>query len=372
MSSAGLDYHELRTLLDDVLHGHRLAIDEAISLFKTRDRSAFLIASSADYCRKTRAGDDVTWIKNQNINCSNICVNNCGFCGFSCSPGDPEAYELTNEDIARKAKEAYSRGVTEICTVSGLHPQYTLDSYLSIYRTIRQNAPGVHIHASNPMEVAYAARKTGCSTRDVLRAFKEAGVGTLCGTAAEILVDSIRSSICPDKVSTQEWIRIIREAHELGLKSTATIMYGHCEDVADQVTHLSILRDIQDDTKGFTEFVPLSFIHPGTPIYQSGVARPGATGREDMLMIAVSRLFLDNFRNIQVSWVKLGLKMVQIGLMSGANDIGGTLYEESISQSAGAITGEYLDPAEMEYLTRDLGRRLVQRRTDYSPYDVLK
>jgi len=357
---------ELQTLLDDVLNGHRLAIPEAIRLFKTRNRSAFSIASTADLLRESITGNTVTWVKNQNINCSNVCVNQCGFCGFSCGPQDPKAFTLKEDEVGKKAQEAKERGVTEICTVSGLHPDFSLDSYLSIYRTIQNNAPAVHLHASNPMEVAYAARKSGCSTKEVLEAFKEAGVGTLCGTAAEILVDEVRNSICPDKIPTAEWVRIIKEAHECGLKSTATIMYGHCETVEDQVIHLSILRDIQDETHGFTEFVPLSFIHPGTPIFQQGLARPGATGRQDMLMIAVARLFLDNFTNIQVSWVKLGLKMVQIGLMSGANDIGGTLYEESISASAGAKAGEYLDPTEMRYFTEDLGRTLVQRRTDYS------
>lgn len=361
-----LSERNLKTLLDDVINGHRLTNTEAIALFKIRDRAAFLITSYADEMRTQKNGNRVTWIKNQNINCSNICVNQCGFCGFSCKPGDPRAFELDPEDIGKKAEEAKNRGVTEICTVSGLHPDYNLDFYTSLYRTIQKYAPEVHIHAANPMEVAYAARKSGCSTRDVLKAFKDAGVGTLCGTAAEILVDDVRKIICPDKIPTAEWARIIRESHRIGLKSTATIMYGHCESIEDQVSHLSLLREIQDETHGFTEFVPLSFIHPGTPIYKSGRARPGATGREDMLMIAVSRLFLDNFQNIQVSWVKLGLKMVQIGLMSGANDLGGTLYEESISQSAGATAGEYLDPKDMEYIVTDIGRELVQRRTDYS------
>jgi FO synthase subunit 2 len=361
------EMHDLKTLLDDVSEGHRLTCDEAIRLFKTKDRSSFLIAAAADALREKKCGDAVTWVRNQNINCSNLCVNNCGFCGFSCKPGDPQAFELTCEEIGHKAETAASRGVTEICTVSGLHPAYDLSSYLSIYETIQKHAPGVHLHASNPMEVAYAARRSGRTTREVLEAFKDAGVGTLCGTAAEILVDDVRKIICPEKIPTDEWIRIIRESHEVGIRSTATIMYGHCESVEDQVAHLEILRNIQDETHGFTEFVPLSFIHPGTPLYKSGRARPGATGREDMLMIAVSRLFLDNFTNIQVSWVKLGLKMVQIGLMSGANDIGGTLYEESISSSAGAKTGEFLDPQEMRYIAEDLGRPLVERRTDYSP-----
>ena len=360
------DFHELKTLLDDVSEGYRLTFDEATDLLKTRDRLSFLIAAAADSLREKRCGDAVTWVKNQNINCSNICVNNCGFCGFSCKSGDSRAYELTLNEIGKKAGLAASRGVTEICTVSGLHPEYDMNSYLSIYRTIREHAPDVHIHASNPMEVAYAARRSGCSSREVLEAFRDAGVGTLCGTAAEILVDNVRDIICPGKISTDEWINIIKESHDCGLRSTATIMYGHCESARDQAKHLSIIREIQDETDGFTEFVPLSFIHPGTPIYKKGIARPGATGREDMLMIAVSRLFLDNFANIQVSWVKLGLKMVQMGLMSGANDLGGTLYEESISSSAGAKTGEYLDPADMRYISEDLGRPLVERRTDYS------
>jgi FO synthase subunit 2 len=257
--------------------------------------------------------------------------------------------------------------VTEICTVSGLHPAFTLSSYLDIYRTIGSAARGVHIHASNPMEVAYAAKKSRCSTSEVLSAFREAGVKTLCGTAAEILSDPVRKIICPGKIPTAEWVRIIKEAHDLGIKSTATIMYGHCESEADRAEHLSVIRDIQDETRGFTEFVPLSFVHLKTPLYNQGIARPGATGREDLLMTAVSRLFLDNFRNIQVSWVKFGLKMAQIGLISGANDLGGTLYEESISREAGAVTGSYLDPAEMRYLASDLGRPIQERLTDYSP-----
>ena len=244
--------------------------------------------------------------------------------------------------------------------------EYDMDSYLSVYQTIRRHAPGVHIHASNPMEVAYAARRSDCSTREVLEAFKDAGVGTLCGTAAEILVDDIREIICPGKITTDEWIKIIKESHDCGLRSTATIMYGHCESTHDQVAHLSLLREIQDETNGFTEFVPLSFIHPGTPVYKKGIARPGATGREDMLMIAVSRLFLDNFTNIQVSWVKLGLKMVQVGLMSGANDLGGTLYEREYRHQPRASAGDTWT-LQTCGISEDLGRPLVERRTDYSP-----
>ncbi len=194
---------------------------------------------------------------------------------------------------------------------------------------------------------------------------KEAGLGSLCGTAAEILVDDVRKVICPGKIPTDEWIRIIKEAHTLGIPTTATIMYGHCETVKDRISHLSILRSIQDDTRGFTEFVPLSFVHMNTPLFRKGLARPGATGREDLLMTAVSRLYLDNIDHIQVSWVKTGVKMAQIGLMAGADDLGGTMYEESISKGAGAVNTDYLDPAEMERVALDIGRTLHERDTLY-------
>jgi FO synthase subunit 2 len=356
----------LRTLLSDGISGHRLTTSEAAFLFSVRGRDIFRVAAAADEVREDVCGDMITYVRNQNINCTNICVNRCGFCGFSRGVHAPDAFLLTFEELKKQAEIAAERKVTEICSVSGLHPDYTLSSYCDIFRTIQSAAPGIHLHASNPMEVAYAARKSGCSIHDVLVSFKEAGVSTLCGTGAEILCDSVRKKICPDKILTGEWVEIITQAHMLGLKTTATIMYGHCESDADRAVHLSVIRDIQDETGGFTEFVPLSFIHYNTPLYLQGHARPGATGREDLLMTAISRLFLDNFKNIQVSWVKYGLKMAQIGLVSGANDLGGTLYEESISREAGATSGTFLDPVDMAYLASDLGRPLKERRTDYS------
>lgn len=356
----------LETLLSDCLAGHRLTTPEAAILFKVKGSDIFHVCAAADKRRHEIAGDEITFVRNQNINCTNICVNQCGFCGFSRSELDTDAYLLTSEELFRQARTATERGVTEICSVSGLHPSYTLDSYREIFLTIREAAPHIHLHASNPMEVAYAAMKSGCSTRDVLQAFKEAGVRTLCGTGAEILSDPVRKVICKDKISTSEWVRIIKEAHNAGIPTTATIMYGHCESDEDRAEHLSIIRSIQDETGGFTEFVPLSFIHHNTPLYRKGTAGPGATGREDLLMTAVSRLFLDNMRNIQVSWVKYGVKMAQIGLISGANDLGGTLYEESISREAGGTAGTFLDPAEMDHITADIGRPLKERYTDYT------
>jgi FO synthase subunit 2 len=356
---------DLRRLADRVLSGERLTGEEGLSLLQVTGRDVWKVAAAADRVREAKVGDTVTYVLNQNINVTNLCVNACGFCGFSRKPGDPDAYFHDREAIVRKAAEAKGRGVTEICTVSGLHPDFDVQSYADIYRWIGEGAPGVHIHASNPMEVAYAAGKSGISTRDALRIMKDAGLASLCGTAAEILVDEVRRVICPQKVDTATWVRIIREAHTLGIPSTATIMYGHCDSDGDRIRHLSILREIQDDTGGFTEFVPLSFIHRNTPLFRAGKARAGATGREDLLLFAVSRLYLDNIPHLQSSWVKLGPKLAQLGLIAGADDLGGTMFEESISKGAGARDTDYLDPAEMRRMAGDLGRTLRQRTTLY-------
>jgi len=355
----------LRVLLDDVKNGHRLDDDEALLLFQTRDRQVWEIAAAADELREKRAGNAVTYVRNQNINVTNLCVNSCGFCGYSKKPGDEGIYFHDRHEIQKKATKARERGVSEICTVSGLHPDFTAESYTDVYRWIHEAAPGVHLHASNPMEVAYAARKSRMTTAEVLGAMKAAGLNSMCGTAAEILVDTVRNTICSQKIPTSEWIRIIREAHAMGIRTTATIMYGHCESDKDRVAHLAVLRNIQDESGGFTELVPLSFIHMNTPIFRSGRARAGATGREDLLMVAVSRLYLDNFRNIQVSWVKEGIKMAQLGLLAGGNDLGGTMFEESISKGAGATNTDYLDPKEMQRVAEDLGRTLQRRSTLY-------
>jgi FO synthase subunit 2 len=355
----------LHTLLADVAGGHRLSCDEAILLLQVKNRLVWKIAAIADELREKRVGDVVTYVKNQNINVTNLCVNACGFCGFSKKAGEPGVYYYTKEQLQEKAALAEKRGVTEICTVSGLHPDFTAHSYLDILTWIREKAPHVHIHASNPMEVAYAASKSGWSTEKVLREMKQAGLNSLCGTAAEILDDQVRQVICPQKIDSATWVRIIREAHALDIPTTATIMYGAYEDSVARVRHLNIIRDIQDQTGGFTEFVPLSYVHLNTPLFRSGVGRSGATGREDVLMYAVSRLFLDNVRNLQVSWVKLGTKLAQLGLIAGANDLGGTLYEESISKGAGAQNPEYMDPEEMKNIVEDLGRPLRQRTTLY-------
>jgi FO synthase subunit 2 len=357
---------DVRKILRDVLGGHRLTDEEATALLEVRDRRVWDIAAAADTLREQITGNTVTYVRNQNLNVTNICVNACGFCGFSRREGDPEAFRHDRTEIRRKVALARERGVTEICTVSGLHPAFTGDTYLEILSTIRDEAPTIHIHASNPMEVAYGARTSGWTTQEMLERMKEAGLGSMCGTAAEILVDSVRERICPGKIDTATWERIIREAHATGIMTTATIMYGSGESAADRVAHLAILRQIQDDTAGFSEFVPLSFIHMNTPLFLRGSATAGATGREDILMCAVARLYLDNIDHVQSSWVKLGRKMAQLTLLAGADDLGGTMFEESISRGAGATGTDYLDPEEMRRIAGDLGRDLRQRTTLYT------
>ena len=355
----------LPTLLADVLGGHRLTEAQAFGLMTAQGRDVLRVAEAADELREQRVGDVVTYVRNQNLHVTNICKNLCGFCGFGRNAGDEGAYCCDKAAIQEQARMAYERRVTEICLLSGVHPAFTLDTFVDLLHWIHEAAPGVHIHAFSPDEVAHVAQENGWNTRDVLLRLKAEGLGTIQGTAAEILVDSVRDVICPRKIRTAEWVRIIKEAHETGLRSTATIMYGSYETARDQVEHLAILRAIQDETHGFTELVTLPFVHTNTPLYQQGIARPGPTGREDILMIAVSRLFFDNIDNIQVAWGKVGLKMTQLALLAGANDLAGTMFTDDVTGSAGGSGSDYLDPKEMERIVSDLGRSLRQRTTLY-------
>ncbi|PKL54964.1 MAG: 7,8-didemethyl-8-hydroxy-5-deazariboflavin synthase subunit CofH [Methanomicrobiales archaeon HGW-Methanomicrobiales-6] len=357
--------YSLHNLLDDTLAGHRLTEEEAVRLLSTRDRDALAIAAAADELRERKVGNVVTYVRNQNIHVTNICKNLCGFCGFGRRADDPEAFCDGMDAIREKARTAVARNVTEICLLSGVHPDYTLDSYVDLISSVRAAAPGVDIHTASPEEIAWAAERSGVPTATVIKRLREAGLGTLQGTAAEILVDEIRRVICPNKCDTATWVRIIKEAHTLGVRSTATIMYGSCESEADRARHLAILREIQDDTSGFTEFVPLSFIHEKTALYRAGLAPAGATGREDILMAAVARLFLDNFDHIQVCWGKVGTKMAEAALLSGADDFGGTMFCDDVSTDAGGEGADYFDPAEMQRIAGDLGRTLRQRTTTY-------
>jgi len=352
-------------LLDDTTHGYRLTEAEAALLLKVKGRDIWKVVAAADEVREARVGDTVTYVLNQNIHISNICKNLCGFCGFGRPAGAPGAYCDDEEILEKKINLAVSRGVTEICLLSGVNPDFTLETFEGFIALTRRLAPGVHIHAFSPDEVMHAAAKSGLSTREVLERFRAAGLGSLQGTAAEILVDEVREVICPRKVSTNEWVNVIREAHAMGIPTTSTIMYGSCESPEDQARHLGVLREIEDDTRGFTELVLLTYVHQNTPLYQAGKARAGATGREDILMTAVSRLFLDNFQNIQVAWGKLGLKTTQLALIAGANDLAGTMFSDDVTGDAGAAGSDYLDPNVMERIVSDIGRVLRQRTTEY-------
>jgi FO synthase subunit 2 len=352
-------------LLSDVLGGYRLTEKEAEFLLSAKGRDVWRITAAANEMRERRAGDIVTYVRNQNLHVTNICKNLCGFCGFGRKATDDGAYCHDKERIQVQARLAHERNVTEICLLSGVHPGFTLDTFTDIMHWVQEAAPGVHIHAFSPDEVAHAAKRGRIPTTEVIARLKEEGLGTIQGTAAEILVDSVRQVMCPRKVPVKDWVRIIREAHRADLRSTATIMYGSCETARDQAEHLGILRSIQDGTHGFTELVTLPYVHTNTPLYQQGLARAGPTGREDLLMIAVSRLFLDNFDNIQVAWGKVGLKMTQLALLSGANDLAGTMFTDDVTGDAGASGSDYLDPKDMERIVADLGRNLRQRTTLY-------
>jgi FO synthase subunit 2 len=355
----------LATLLSDILGGYRITEPEATGLLNTRDRDVFRIAAAADEMRERRTGNVVTYVRNQNLHVTNICKNLCGFCGFGRRADDEGAFCNDKAAIQEKARLALQRNVTEICLLSGVHPDFSTDTYCDILSWVLETGPHIHLHAFSPDEVAHAASVSNLSSAGVLTRLKAAGLGSLQGTAAEILVDPVRKVICPGKLNTAEWVRIIKEAHALGIPTTATIMYGSYETAKDQAEHLGILRTIQDETHGFTELVPLSYLHSNTPLYKAGISRAGATGREDMLMIAVSRLFLDNFDNIQVPLGKLGHKLAQLMLLAGGNDLAGTMFSDDVSANAGATDADYLDPAIMLRMASDLGRTLRERTTLY-------
>ncbi len=356
---------KMQQLLEDVLGGHRMTKEEGLSLLKVRDRRIWDIVSAADAMREQKAGNTVTYVRNQNVHITNICKNLCAFCGFGKPKGAEGTYLWDRETIQNSARLAKERKVTEICLLSGVHPDFTAQSYADIISWVNEIMPGADIHTASPDEIVHAAKQSGLSVREVLEMLREAGLGTLQGTAAEILVDDVRRVICPRKIDTETWVRVIKEAHAMGIKSTATIMYGSVESEADRIEHLSVIRDIQDETGGFTEFIPLSYLHQNTALYRAGLARAGATGREDMLLFAVSRLFLDNIDNLQISWGKVGRKCAQLGLLSGGNDLGGTMFTDEVSMDAGGDEADFFDPAEMERICNDIGRELRQRSTLY-------
>ena len=350
--------------------GARLDAPEIARLFAARDADCQRVIAAADELRRTTSGDVVRYVVNRNINYTNICYYRCKFCAFSKGKthealrGTP--YNLALDEVVRRAIEAWERGATEVCLQGGIHPDYTGETYLGICRAIKAAVPDMHIHAFSPLEVTQGAATLGMPIQSFLAELKAAGLGTLPGTAAEILDDEVRAIICADKVNSAEWLGVVRTAHRLGLRTTSTIMYGHIEHPLSWARHLIAVRDLQAETGGFTEFVPLPFVHMEAPMYLKGLARRGPTFREAVLMHAVARLALHpHIANIQTSWVKMGPEGAAACLKAGANDLGGTLMNESISRAAGTEHGQEFPPEAMEDLIRSLGRIPEQRTTLY-------
>ena len=357
-------------VLSGVLLGHEVGADEIETLFSARGPEVAAVASVADDLRRQAVGDTVTFVANRNINYTNVCTFKCRFCGFSKGPlslnlrGDP--YLLTLEEVQGRVREAVDRGATEICLQGGIHPDFDGDYYVDVARAVRDAAPEVHIHGFTALEVTEGARRLGEPLDRYLRRLMDAGLRTLPGTAAEILDDEIRELLCPDKIDTDEWLDAHRTAHSVGLRSNITIMFGAIESPRSWARHIVRTRDLQRETGGFTEFVPLPFVHMAAPMYLQRRARRGPTFRETLLMHAVARIAYHGWvPNIQVSWVKLGATGVAQTLQAGVNDLGGTLMDENISRAAGATHGQGLEEADFRAIVEPLGRTLEQRTTTY-------
>lgn len=362
---------DLQTVLDRAMHGERLDEAEVERLFAARGPEFTAVVQAADRLRQQVNGDTVSFVCNRNINYTNICYFKCQFCAFSKGKlsenlrGKP--YDLDPEEIERRVTEAWNRGATEVCMQGGIHPEYTGATYLDIIRTVKRAQPDMHVHAFSPLEVWQGAETLDLSLKDYLTQLKQAGLNTLPGTAAEILDDEVRQVICADKINTAQWLEVMETAHGVGFRTTATIMYGHVESPRNWARHLLRIRDLQAKTGGFTEFVPLPFVHMEAPMYLKGKARKGPSFREAILMHSVARLTLHGLiDNIQMSWVKMGHKGVVACLNAGCNDLGGTLMNESISRAAGTDHGQETSPAEMLAMIRSAERQPRQRTTLYA------
>ena len=354
--------------------GERLNEQDIVHLFASREDEVDAVTGTADGLRKQVSGNTVSYVVNRNLNYTNICSFRCRFCAFSKGKtaeslrGQP--YDLALEEVTRRVREAWKRGATEVCMQGGIHPAYTGETYLALLGAAKQAEPEIHVHAFSPLEITHGARTLGVSVERFLGRLRDAGLGSLPGTAAEILDDPVRARICRDKLKTREWLQVIEAAHRLGIRTTATIMFGHIESPISWARHLLHVRDLQARTGGITEFVPLPFVHMEAPIYLKEGARRGPTWRETVLMHAVARLALHPLiRNIQASWVKIGPEGAAACLDAGANDLGGTLMNESISRAAGNEHGEEFPPERMEALIRQIGRRSEQRSTLYRAVD---
>jgi FO synthase len=357
---------EIRSALRKAERHAAISDDEALALFRADGAALEALCGVADDLRREAVGDDVTYVMNRNINFTNVCYVGCRFCAFAQREVDPESYTLTLEEVGERVREASEWGATEICMQGGIHPDLPGSFYFDLLDAVRAAAPDIHIHAFSPMEVLNGSARLGISFREFLQECREHGLGTIPGTAAEILDDDVRWVLTKGKLPADTWEEIVRTAHDLGIRSSSTIMYGHVDAPPHWVFHIRRLAGIQRDTGGFTEFVPLPFVHQNAPIYLAGRARPGATFAESRRMHAVARLLLDGvIHSIQVSWVKLGVEASQVILRGGANDFGGTLMEETISRMAGAEWGIRMEPHEFDDAIRAIGREPVQRSTTY-------
>lgn len=357
-------------ILERTLGGHPLAVPDAVQLCRVNGRDFHALVQAADALREAQVGDAVSYVVNRNLNFTNVCVKSCKFCAFSRTNRSEQGYFLPREEIVERVKEAHSLGATEVCLQAGLAPGLDGRFYIELCRTVKEAVPDVHVHAFSPEEVKYGCERSGLSVQEYLTELKAVGLGSLPGTSAEVLDDGVRKRLAGGRITTEEWTRVITTAHELGIPTTSTLMYGHVETDEERMRHLALLRDLQRRSGGFTEFVPLSFVHQESPMYKKGMlpgCRPGPTGHEVVRLFAISRLMLGaDIPNLQASWVKEGLRQAQLLLSAGANDLGGTLINESISTSAGAAHGQRVSPAELRRLIRDAGRVPVERTTLYA------
>src|SRR5579862_2787859 len=363
-------------ILDRVLEGHEISAEEGELLFAAQGGDLSRLLSVADGMRRRGLGDGVGYVINRNINFTNVCAKRCGFCAFSRGHRAEQGYFLPTEEILRRAHEAWDLGATEVCIQAGLPPRIDGSFYINLCAAIKREIPEIHVHAFSPEEILYGATLSNRSIEDYLMAMKDVGLGSMPGTSAEILDDRIREIISPGRISTCNWTAVIRTAHKLGIPTTSTIMYGHIETALDRARHLELLREIQMETGGITEFVPLSFIAAEAPMVKKSLV-PGIqadVAREDVLrMYAVARLMLDAWiPNIQAAWVKQGAQLAQECLQAGANDFGGTLMNESISTSAGALHGQFLHPVDLRGWIRAAGRLPIQRSTTYKTLRVFE
>src|SRR5262245_43623205 len=357
---------KIARLLDRALEGRELDFTQGLTLATVKGSDLLALVKVADEMRRRKVGEAITYVVNRNLNFTNICFVGCAFCGFSRGPKAKDAYFHSTETLLAKCRDAVALGATEVCIQGGLPRDLDGHYYAELLRAIHAEIPELHLHAYSPMEISYGVEKTGLSLGDYLAMLKEAGLGSIPGTAAEILDDGVRGELSPNKLTVARWVEVIRTAHSLGIPSTSTIMYGHTERPEHWVNHMLLLRDIQKDTGGFTEFVPLGFIHSETRLYQKGHARAGASLSEDLIVHALARVLLnDHIPNVQVSWVKLGFDGALGCLEAGANDFSGTLMEESISKAAGGAFGESVELGELRALIRSIGCVPAGRDTMY-------